>query len=174
MRENSLQQQQKRSKRGRQRIQVQGRQGQQAEWGIQTGKTVKGKTDTICMGGNRCTTSGSNETRVSEGRCRELNNYTEKTQRRHRRHGTQERQNMVLQLYYRGRITWCVQLRMSAILPEVANMRRQQKKCCHKITYFRKVICTHVVCLQTICALTRTACSGCALVFHATLRVFWR
>jgi len=34
----------------------------------------KGKTDTIYRGGNRCTTSDSNETRVAEGRCRELNN----------------------------------------------------------------------------------------------------
>jgi len=34
----------------------------------------KGKTDTIYKGGNRCTTSDINETRVAEGRCRELNN----------------------------------------------------------------------------------------------------
>jgi len=72
-------------KRGRQRIRFQGGQAgsKQAESGIHmkdrtTGKihrTIddnpsgdKGKTDTIYRGGNGCTTSDSNETRVAEGR----------------------------------------------------------------------------------------------------------
>jgi len=75
-------------KRGRQRIQVQGRQGQTGRIRNTARMTGKGyrttddnptrdkrKTDTIYRGGgNRCTTSDSNEIRVAEGRCRELNN----------------------------------------------------------------------------------------------------
>jgi len=41
MRQNSLQNNKKRSKRGRQRIQVQGRQSQQAESGTRTGRREK-------------------------------------------------------------------------------------------------------------------------------------
>jgi len=77
MRQNSSQK--TRSKRGRQ-----GQTGRSRNTDRTTGKehgTIdhnptadKGKTDTIYKGGNRCTTSDSNETRVAEGRCRELNN----------------------------------------------------------------------------------------------------